>query len=490
MLKQNRKIIFGVVCSIFMIITPLIILISLGYNFNSGRLKNSLQVKIETYPISAKVFLNNRIHSANTPTDIAITQSGQSKVNISKEGYLDETLWVNSRVGQNLNTNLTQLKLLQSSGRVISTANQDQESITIVDNNLIWVENKAGIQKLYIQKFNANQLNGQPIQVQAINQLPIIQKVNFKFEAVGEEVFFDRENQIIIFLSKDIWKAINLDSSLSIDTLAINQITKKAYQVVSLLQDIILIRDTKNNLWELNLTEPKNYKIKLLDQDISYLYYNIKSKNCWFLNQDKLYRIDGTSFSNQNNVLYLQTSKLLFTGSDKLEYLTVSNFIQGVIIQVNNQLYYHNDSSKNNLSVISSDFKNVINHTIFEDTLFWISQLAESEVSLQSWNFNTNYQSRLGKFKPKNKEKMTYNDFFLDYASKWSRVVIFEKDIVFSLWYNKSSINHNIVDYSLVPWINDQCYPKVVEQNVFCLFRGLADKSKIQLQVYENNNLF
>ncbi len=469
---------------------PLIILISLGYNFNSGKLKNSLQVKVETYPISAKVFLNNRITSANTPTDIAITQSGQSKINIVKEGYLDETFWVNSRAGQNLNTNLTQLKLLQSSGRVISTTNSDQESVTIVDNNLVWVENKSDDQKLYIQKFNANQLNSQPIQIQAINQLPIIQKANLKFEVVGEEAFFDSGNQIIIFLSKDTWKAISLDSSLSAETLAINQIIKKADQVVSLLQDMILIRDTKNNLWELNLTESKNYKIKLLDQGISNIYYNVKSKNSWFLTQDKLYRINGTSFSNQNNVLYLQTPKLLFTGSDKLEYLTVSNFIQGVIIQVNNQLYYHNDSSKNNLSVISSDFKNVINHTIFEDTLFWISQLPESQVSLQSWNFNTNYQSRLGKFKPKNKEKMTYNDIFLDYSSKWSRLIIFENDVVSSLWYNKSSINHNIIDYSLVPWVNDQCYPKVVEQNVFCLFRGLVDKSKIQLQVYENNNLF
>ena len=490
MLKQNRKIIFGVVCSIFLIMAPLIILISLGYNFNSGKLKNSLQVKVETYPISAKVFLNNRITSANTPTDIAITQSGQSKINIVKEGYLDETFWVNSRAGQNLNTNLTQLKLLQSSGRVISTTNSDQESVTIVDNNLVWVENKSDDQKLYIQKFNANQLNSQPIQIQAINQLPIIQKANLKFEVVGEEAFFDSGNQIIIFLSKDTWKAISLDSSLSAETLAINQIIKKADQVVSLLQDMILIRDTKNNLWELNLTESKNYKIKLLDQGISNIYYNVKSKNSWFLTQDKLYRINGTSFSNQNNVLYLQTPKLLFTGSDKLEYLTVSNFIQGVIIQVNNQLYYHNDSSKNNLSVISSDFKNVINHTIFEDTLFWISQLPESQVSLQSWNFNTNYQSRLGKFKPKNKEKMTYNDIFLDYSSKWSRLIIFENDVVSSLWYNKSSINHNIIDYSLVPWVNDQCYPKVVEQNVFCLFRGLVDKSKIQLQVYENNNLF
>lgn len=366
----------------------------------------------------------------------------------------------------------------------------NQESLTIIDNNLIWLENKANIQKFYIQKFNSNQLNGQAIQIQALNQEPVIQKNKLKFEIVGEETFFDKENQLIVYLSKDTWKIINLDASLVPDTLPINRITKKIDQVVSLVQDVILIRDTKNNLWEINLTEPKNYKIKLLDQDISHLYYNIKSKNSWFLIQDKLFRINGTSFSNQNNLLYLQSPKLLVNQTDRSDYFTVSNFIQGVIIQVNDQLYYHNDSSKNNLSVISSDFKNVVNHTVFEDTLFWVSRLPGSQLAVQSWNFNTNYQSRLGKFISKSNQQSPSSDILLDYSSKWSRLIIFEKELVSSLWYNKSTVNHNIVTYSFIPWIDNQCYPRIIEQNIFCLFGAGADKSRIQLQVFENNNLF
>ena len=485
MLKRNRKIIFGVVCLTFLVTAPLLVIISLGYNLNSGKIQNSLQIKVETYPISAKVYLNNQILDTNSPTDIAITKPGESRVDITKDGYLDESYWVNPRPNQNLNTRLTQLKLLQEKGRKITKQKLSQKSLSIVDNNLIWVESKNQISKFLIQKFNVDQLNGQPIEIQEINKVKTINnlKSELKWQIVGENTFFDKDNQLVIFLSRDNWKIFSLESSLNSESLPINSIIKEVEQVVNISQDLILIKSRGGNLWELNLQDTKNPKIKLTDQGIDYLYYNIKSKNSWYLINQKLYKINGNQYNSQSNTLYLESSKLVTTSGKKPSYLNISNFVQGVVIQVDNNLYYYNDSAPNNLSLIS---QNTVNFTIFEDTLFWVNTKIQSGLPIYSWNFNTNYQSRLG-YLPADRD-LSIQDLTLDYSSKWSRLVLFEVARISSVWYDKSSVNHNITGYSLVKWIDNNCTGRIIAQNIFCL-RG-SENGQSQLEVFENNSLF
>jgi len=77
---------------IFLVVSPLIILYTMGYryNFSKGRVQKTGILKITTIPKGAQIYLNGTIYEkSNTPAKIEYVLPGDYEIQIKKDGYFD-----------------------------------------------------------------------------------------------------------------------------------------------------------------------------------------------------------------------------------------------------------------------------------------------------------------------------------------------------------------------------------------------------------------
>ena len=85
-----RRVTYSLFFIIFFIVSPLLILYSLGYryNFTTNNIEKNGAFYIKSYPKNADIFINNKKSNKKTPNQITNIKPNLYNVKISKEDYL------------------------------------------------------------------------------------------------------------------------------------------------------------------------------------------------------------------------------------------------------------------------------------------------------------------------------------------------------------------------------------------------------------------
>ena len=86
-----RRFTYSLFFTIFFIVSPLLILYSLGYryNFSTNSIEKNGAFYIKSYPKNANIFINDKKNNKKTPRQILNIKPDNYKLKITKENYLD-----------------------------------------------------------------------------------------------------------------------------------------------------------------------------------------------------------------------------------------------------------------------------------------------------------------------------------------------------------------------------------------------------------------
>ena len=251
---------------------------------------------------------------------------------------------------------------------------------------------------------------------------------------------------------------------LSID---LDKINLKAQSVARVNSSNVVILDTDNNLWVYNFDIGQT---KFIDTGFVKMKMLSMPSTIWLWKNDTIYRLEPADVLSESiawsRYEYL---KNYLIEEQKGQVLDVQNLYQGIVFQVGRYLLYVPDYKKNYWQVISSNAHSL---TTANESIFWL----DTDKNLWTHNFNNNLVRNLAQ-NVELTEKIVYFD-------GWKRIMLYYKDQVDSLWYNKDVTNNTIKSFSRQSWITNQnCYPKVIDRVQYCL-------QNQDLRIYKNNNLF
>ena len=139
-----RKLVYISFISLFIILTPLLILYSLGYryDFNTNSLEKNGAFYIKSYPKGANIYINNIDTEEKTPRQITNIKPGLYNLEIKKDNYIP---WKKQLYIQSGETTFVEdivlflenkEKVLLHTGSADYLINQDSSKYAYLDNNL------------------------------------------------------------------------------------------------------------------------------------------------------------------------------------------------------------------------------------------------------------------------------------------------------------------------------------------------------------------
>lgn len=336
-----RRLVYISFILLFFIVSPIIILYTLGYKYNWSKktLEKTGVFFIKSYPKSAEVYLNNKKYKDGTPTQINRLLPNNYLIKIAKEGYLD---WQkNLTIYPDQTTFIEDVSLFKKNVKPILISDGEFSSY-LQSNNKQWIilgKNETHFFSLWLFNINNEKLE-ELYRTESDTNLQIIswsnddEKILLKDDGNYYALSVSEKNKLFplnkvtkIFFDELIWDTYN-------DNILYGLIKNKLYQV-----------DLLNNKCFPLLTEPVlkiiNFKTDLLaivKKNNKYLLQYIKNDKEPLLS---LPFSDKYNFLNPNND-YLS----LYDGETKILYLlepeNANQYIAAAINNVND-FQWHDD---------------------------------------------------------------------------------------------------------------------------------------------------
>jgi len=474
----------------FLILSPLLAIYALGYDFDIKKndLKNTVTVSTETSPDNVLVESKGDFGVVNNHSngDYRLATTKQFSIDLSKDGYLSEKFLIKGKNEDNSLVRLKKIHLLPINSQELGQIDPRWKNINFISKDYLLyskADDQTNIDDWFIQQYSFNGFLGDSKKI-SINTTSDLDKndtgtqltqnqnlfevknlnPNGFWEEVERDIFWEKESQTFIFKNSSgewsFWQSQFLGLG-DLDSIWLNQ-------------DQVLLHDK---------VKSKNlYLYDVYNNNLSYLTDNIKAISfnagiLWLWHEDNLYKIGrneipnlGTILLEKQNGYSLKSIEGLGTTSlyDSNPDFKIKNVYQGVIAFINNQIFYHPDSQENKWTLIASD---VQYWTSSWHSIFWI----DNKNTLITHNLELGYR-RIISQPDFDLEKVELLN--LDYYPSWHRVFFYYKSKInpndnlhiSSVWYNPDFINNQIRTFSYVNWISQPVCRSFIESGyIFCI---------------------
>ena len=445
--SATRRIFFRLYTVFFLIITPFIVVYSLGYNFdlNSRMLVTNLIVNISTLPSGSDVQLGE--DTFTTPLDLRLSSSAAQPITISEQGYASESLVVWSDLHQNSNVNLKNLVLLPQESETITSFSSATNFLNFLPGNKILY---AVGDILFLQDYSLSSI-GSPITI--VSELKAEDFSTGNWESLQLNYYWNHTTGTLLYLDpvSTTWQAMNLQS-----------IVLQATDIARVSSNRFLIIDELSNLYS---WEPSSSQISFLDSGYFGVEARPQSDSVWLSRSNGLARINKNRLNYENILASRDTYLIPFEQSTSLNTpvdLQVSHrAYRGTIVRAGSDLFYIAD---NNPGVINTISRTARLHTIYNNAVFYSTATG----ALQMYDFDQDRQKNLALVKD------TQSLQYLTYDPSLKRLLMYSGDGVQAIWVEPQEIAPNIISHPRSTWVdtNYTCQRYISNRSLVCFSRG------------------
>ncbi len=441
----TRQTFFRFYAIFFILITPFIVIYSLGYNFDwqNQTLSKNLFLKIQTLPRGADVEIQNA-KKYTTPTEIRLSTDSPKKISISKDGYLDENFTVWSDLDKNTNTYLDKIILLPTNASSIQEFASSVDFLTFLPESraLFYSDNNV-----FMHSYSTNSVSA-PISVTTdLNPEDITNEDKWVFE--GQDFFWNEDKKFALY-KDSVSLRWNLED-LSNTILGIDDIARVS-------NNTFLALDQDNNLYTYR---PQDERVSFLDSGFLGIYANHQSESVWLAKEDNIIRLNKNRVNYDNildsdeNFIYSTTGGLV--GEDST--FEVADIYRGVVVRLGSSLYFLEDTEPNISNLLTNE---AVDFTTSNNTVFWMHQ----EGYVQMYNFEFDVQKNLANFDGVSDKARLY------YSGDLGRLVVYDQNVN-TIWVNPANKSDNIKEHSKNTWLsNPQCQKFTEGKNQVCFEGG------------------
>jgi hypothetical protein len=436
---------------------PFLIILSLGYDLSlqNKSFSNTLAVYIETVPRGAEIKTKN--YTYKTPTELKIPQNQETSLLIKKDNFIDESLVFSPVQKENTTVKLSNFWMLPAKPSN-NFRLEDSQGLTILSKDYILTKNQDNY---FVQDYGFGGLQSKPMIIQNSSNSQI---KSGSWRILLENFFWKEDQNILLYQnSNKIWEFLDL-KKFGIEFVSVAKISN--FQLILL--------DNQKILWSLNLN---TNILSFLDKGYEGLSFTDSPDIIWLLSQNKILAlrrnfINLESFSVQKETY--ATSNLFNIKSKNSQVLSFNNFIPksvflGTAFKIQDSIFYINDSNKSNIQVIA---KNVAFVGTQNSTIFWL----DKDKNFFSYSFLLKQKQHFGQI------NVSLDDIKISYFSHWKRFFIYSPEKVISFWYDTDATNKSVLDYSINTWINNDCFPEILDNYQFCI-------APQEMIVYKNNSI-
>jgi hypothetical protein len=317
-----RQTYFRVFTIFFVIITPFLVLFTLGYNLNLNKkeLSSTLLVNVETLPIGANVKINDN-QISTTPTEISLQKDKKYNLNISKKGFYDEEVSIFSHSQENITTSLKNLSLFPTDASTLAKPELGTRFETLLNENTVLMTKNN---EYFLQPFSFGGLQSLPIIVENPSKVALKNTQDVDFLNPG--YWFKSDNVLLTHINSK-WTLINMGDGV-----------RKANAVVAVNEDQFLVLDTDKNLWTFN---PVTKEWIFVENSVNAIDYTKSNNFVWILKGLMVSRFQTSPNKKINPQIqpYIEFSKL-YEVTKPTESFQVFSVHQGVAIRTNNDIIY------------------------------------------------------------------------------------------------------------------------------------------------------
>jgi hypothetical protein len=466
---QNRH--YFIFFSIFFVVcSPFLVFLSFGYDVNlrDQNISSTLSMKIDSLPKNALIKVKNET-KGTSPAELYSQDQSPFFLSISLPDYLSETFLLAPENGKNSSIDLKNLFLLPKKGDSLKitnkiVVNKDYEVLNFLSKDQVIAKTSIGFE---IRDFGVGGFVNNPVLISEREVFGV---------KTAEKIFM--EGPTIEFLKKDKskWQRLSDGSFINqnyilqkkVDFWLIkdisNTFTNGIKKIIKIDSNNYLVLDKLKNLWLWD-----GQTTKFVDNGFDSMESTISPEYVWLVRNNSIFKVQNDSFLNAafdwKPTIYLKSD--LINVQD--EEFKVAPLFQGIGFLVGKRIFYVPDFANNSWSVLSNDATNFFT---VSDSVFWL----DSNNYPHFYNFFTK-QGYVFRQIP-----AEYSEIF--YLKDWNRVMIYSKNKVASIWFNKEIYQPNIIEYSSQEWINDSnCLSKIVEKVQYCIKDG-------DLVLYKNNLIF
>ncbi|MEM1311920.1 MAG: PEGA domain-containing protein [Patescibacteria group bacterium] len=460
MFAKYRRYVYGSFLLFFILVTPFLVIYSLGFeiSLDQQKISNTLNINVETLPRGADI-VNNGFNIGKTPLEMKAADGQQVQIGVEFPGYLAEEFVFWSERGTNGSARVTNLTLLPSEPNIINSF-ENQTPVGILSPSLILFRQES---KYFVQGYNLGGVIGLPSEVNNSSN-SLIGLTNW--EILSENIYWNKKDDVILILVDNRWEFVDL-SLLPVESLS----------VVSSSETQVLILDAQGRLWALDL---RTLRLSFIESQINGIHQTKSPNNVWLWREDKIFRLSKgyieNTFFNLNDDPYTQNTDIrqlrgVAELGNEIDF-EVASLFQGMMIKIGETAYYIPDFDKNIWQVIGSNINYI---GIDTNTIFWL----DLENHLFSYNFSLKEGQDFGLI-PLTGDPSSYE---IAYYFTWRRIMIYSDAEVYSVWFDKDIINRNVVKYSPIRWNQNSCLPEIVDRFQFCF-------SENNLIAYKNTSFF
>ena len=446
-MRSYRKNFFRIFAIFFVMAVPFITVYSLGFDLDLAdrQLGNTTSINIETLPRGANIS-NNGKKIQETPRELRAKDDQTIPLDIALPGYKTEKFLIWAPPKQNTSVRITRLTLLPEKGDKVANFDNVQQTNFISADEILVKRNE----KFYIQQFSFTGLQGSEIPVKNIGNVTSVSTNSW--DELGDNAYFDADNNVILNKAKDIWSIINL-----------NIFAQKFTAIAKTTDSTFLGLDDQNILWQFN-TDLES--IVFLDSNVQNLTSTLIPNNIWLEKDNNLIRLnrdvqDAANFILTDKVYSKFPVETYFFESSlpKSKQFTISSIYQGLLVQKQTNLYYIPDYKPEDWVKLAS---NAQNYLTTGNSLFWI----DDNKTLQSYNLYLKEWEKISTLSFEDKPE----SLIIKYYSSWNRILIYSSNKVQVIWFDKEIYNKNILGYYPVEWINNaNCSTNIVDRYQYCL---------------------
>ena len=159
-----RRITYALFFTIFFIVSPLLILYSLGYryNFSTNNIEKNGAFYIKSYPKNADIYINNEKNKKKTPNQIININPNTYKLKVEKEDYIPWEKNLEIKKGETTFAENIVLFLENQEKNILGLGsdniliNNDKNKYAYLNDNILWITNIEEEKNYNIYKFNKN----------------------------------------------------------------------------------------------------------------------------------------------------------------------------------------------------------------------------------------------------------------------------------------------------------------------------------------------
>jgi hypothetical protein len=434
-----RQSYFRVFAIFFIIITPLLILFTLGYDFDiqTREVKGTHLVNIETLPRNAQVIVNSS-NQSNTPLELSLTNKRKYDIVLQKPDYYNEEFSILSSNGENTTSSLTTLSMFPKTPTQLNTPQQDTTFLSILNENLIL---SSSANSYILTPISFGGIQGQSLAVANPSNLILTSPSTFQFIEPG--YWFEKDNALLTVVNSK-WTFIDLKTRF----LGIKSI-------IGIGKDSFVLLDESKNIWKYSTLTGD---FQFLDSGISGISYTKSNSLLWLLKGKQLIR---TTISQENSFdlryeNYIELDNFIDIQNPTTEF-QLKNVYQGILIRRQGEVVYVPDFDRSDVLPVAGQVKKL---SVSGSVMFWV------DIKNQLYSYNFVFQKEKAHFLVENFE---YENFDMFYYPDWKRVMVYSGNNLYTIWYDRDIANQSIVSYNPIQVTGVSCQKIVAEKNQICI---------------------